>query len=249
MASAASNTFAAAILQPVAMPELARIDARPLAPGNYVKGTVLGMVSTLTAQNDVKTVTVGGTATGGTYILVLGAYQTTALAFNANNATIQAALEAMPNIGVGNVVVGGGALPGTPATLTFQGKLAAREIPSMTTINSLTGTTPTIAVANTTPGRTVGGIMKPYNNSNTDGSQTAVAICQMDGIVDTFGNHIFGGGDLGTTGQMTAPVFVRGCFKTKELVGLDSAAVAELGRIIKGDVGSLTNDATWLLIA
>lgn len=251
MAASPSNIFAASVLQPVAMPDTARIDARILVPGTYVKGQVLGLTSNLVAANEVKTITVSGAPTGGSFILSFGGYNTAAIAWNANAAAVQAAFEALASVGAGNVVAGGGAFPGTPITLTFQGKLAAREMPNVTLYaNSLTGgAAPTVASVNTTPGRTIGGVLKAYNDANADGSETAVALCAMDGVVDTFGFHAFGGGDLGTQMQLTAPVFIRGTFKTKELTGLDAAAVADLGRIVKGDVGSLSNDATWLLIA
>jgi len=253
MAAAATDTYSAAILEPIVMPEKAKLQARILAPGDYVKGTVLGSTTTLTTQNDVKTLTVTGTPTGGSFRLAFAGQVTAAIAYNAAVADVQAALEALSTIGAGNVVVtGAGALPGNAHTLTFGGSLAAREMPSITLYsNSLTGgTNPTAAVANTTPGRVVGGHLKPYNDSNTDGSNIATAICQMTGSVDTFGRHYFSGGGIGANGlaDYTAPVWICGVFKTKELTGIDAAAVTDLGRIIQGAVGSLTHDATWLAV-
>ncbi|MCU1348896.1 MAG: hypothetical protein JWO56_1926, partial [Acidobacteria bacterium] len=51
--------------------------------------------------------------------------------FNATAAIVKAALEALPNIGVGNVDVTGGALPGSALTITFKGTLAKRDVPNL----------------------------------------------------------------------------------------------------------------------
>lgn len=72
-------------------------------------------------DNETQTLTVA-TATGGTFTLTFGGFTTTALAYNADAATIQAALEALSSIGSGNVTVSGG--PGT-FTIAFAGTLAA----------------------------------------------------------------------------------------------------------------------------
>jgi len=60
--------------------------------------------------NEVQTIT--RTATGGTFTVTLGASTSAAIAFNAGANAVQAALEAMPSIGVGNVrVTGAGSCP------------------------------------------------------------------------------------------------------------------------------------------
>jgi hypothetical protein len=68
---------------------------------------------------------------------------------------IDAALEALPNIGTGGVTTAVGTITagiGT-ITVTFAGDLAKKAVPTITVAdNSLTGTSPTIAVAETTPG-------------------------------------------------------------------------------------------------
>jgi len=70
-----------------------------------------------------------------------------ALAYNATAAQVKAALEALPNIGVGNVDVTGGALPGTALTITFRGTLTKRDVPNLIATSSLTGgATPAITI-------------------------------------------------------------------------------------------------------
>lgn len=116
--------------------------------------------------NEVETITITGGPTGGTFTLT---YQgrhldgggtadivgvTTALAYNATGATVQAALEAIAGIGAGNVVVTGGA--GGPYQATFQGALGAVELNPLTANGAgLTG--------GTTPGVTVARIVRGSN--------------------------------------------------------------------------------------
>lgn len=101
----------------------------------------------------VQTVSIAGTPTGGTFELSFGGESTSPLAYNASAAVVQAALDALPTIGVGNTLVTGGALPGTPIVVTFRNTLSSAPLFTMGTENSLTGgSAPTVAVAATTPG-------------------------------------------------------------------------------------------------
>jgi len=103
--------------------------------------------------NEVQTITITGTPTGGTFTITWNGETTGTIAYNANAATVLAALEALVGIEPGDVAVGGGALPGTPITVTFQGAYAGQNVAAMTTTDSLTGgTTPASAVTTTTPG-------------------------------------------------------------------------------------------------
>lgn len=109
--------------------------------------------------DEVQTITIGGTPTGGTFKLAFQSKTTTAIAWSATNATlianIDAALEALSTIGTGNVTTAAGTLTagiGT-ITVTFTGARAKSAVPMITVAdNSLTGTAPTVAVAETTPG-------------------------------------------------------------------------------------------------
>jgi hypothetical protein len=105
------------------------------------------------AVNEVQTVTITGTPTGGTFTLTFDGETTAAIAYNASAAAVLSALEALPSIQAGDVTVGGGPGPGTPYTVTFVGGLAGRDIPQMTATSSLTGgTTPAVAVTTGTAG-------------------------------------------------------------------------------------------------
>ena len=73
----------------------------------------------LGGANEQQTVTVTGTPTGGTFTLTYAGATTAAIPFGATSAQVVTALEALPNIGAGNVTGSGGALPGTPVVITF----------------------------------------------------------------------------------------------------------------------------------
>ena len=122
--------------------------------GSGVGGyTSAGAPGTGTAA--VQTLTFGGTPTGGTFRLAHQGFVTGDISWTAVDATlvsrIDAALEALPSIGTGGVVTADSTLTSGigDATLTF-GK-APTSLVSINN-NSLTGTLPTLAVAETTPG-------------------------------------------------------------------------------------------------
>lgn len=107
--------------------------------------------------NEVQSIGPAGTWTSGTYTLSYNGYTTTPIPHNANAAAIQAALEALGSIGAGNVAVTGGPLsatgPTVPAVVTFQGVLAAQNVPLLTIdVSSIVGGG-TAAVTVTTPGQ------------------------------------------------------------------------------------------------
>ncbi len=70
--------------------------------------------------------------TGGTFTLTFNGNTTTALSFDATAAAVDAALEALPSVGAGNVVVGGGPGPNSAWTVGFTGTLGAADVPSIT---------------------------------------------------------------------------------------------------------------------
>lgn len=89
--------------------------------------------------NEVQTLTI--TATGGTYTLTYDGQTTAAIAWDANAAAIDAALEALSNIGAGDVTVAGAG----PYTITFTGALAQTDVSQLTVdATSLTGGTATL---------------------------------------------------------------------------------------------------------
>lgn len=109
--------------------------------------------------DEVQTIAFGGTPTGGTFKLKFGSFVTTAISWSATNNTLRdnvdTALEALPNVGTGNVTVAVGTMTAGIGTLTvtFVSALGKRAVATISVANNnLTGTAPTIAVAETTPG-------------------------------------------------------------------------------------------------
>lgn len=118
-------------------------DVRVLPSAQYLAG----------ATSEVQTITVTGAPTGGTFTVSFRGYTSAAIARNAPAATVQALLESMPSIGIGNVTCSGGPLGTAAVTCTFGGALAAANLPQMTTTASFTGgTSPAATVATTTNG-------------------------------------------------------------------------------------------------
>lgn len=80
--------------------------------------------------------------------------------------------------------------------------------------------------------------VKAYNDANSDGSQTAIAIAAYDLVTDALGNVV-----LGTTGsavdlmrgsEPTAECYWKGTFLLSEIIGYDAAALADLNARIIG---------------
>lgn len=110
--------------------------------------------------NQIDTLTIGGTPTGGTFTISAPGLRTSpAITWSATNATlvanIDAALEGLNWIGSGGVTTAVGTMTagvGT-ITITFTGINAkSASVPVLTANSSLTGTSPTAAITITTPG-------------------------------------------------------------------------------------------------
>jgi hypothetical protein len=104
--------------------------------------------------NEVQTITITGTPTGGSITLVFEGERTAAIAYNAAAAAVQTALEGLPNLDPGDVTVTGGPGPGTPWAVTFVGDdRGGRSVELLQAESGLTGgTTPTVTVAQTVQG-------------------------------------------------------------------------------------------------
>lgn len=132
------------------MGQIYKVDGPPLKiAGTPVAGT-----------DEVQTLTIGGTPTSGTFKLSFEGFTTSAITWSSTNGTlvsnVDAALEALPSIGTGGITTAVGSMTagiGT-LTLTFVGNNAKKAISSVIAVadNSLAGTAPTLAVAETTPG-------------------------------------------------------------------------------------------------
>lgn len=187
-------------------------------PNGFVpSGTVLAKLSNglygpyAAASNELQTVTITGTPTGGTFTLSWDGATTAAIAYNAAAAAVQAALEALPNILPGDVTVGGGPGPDTAFTVTFGGRYAGTNVAAMTASGaSLTGgTSPDVGVATTTAGGT----------ESPTGEGTAVGFLFNSTVMRASGP------DVG------APLLWRGVIDESELPaasGLDATAKAQL---------------------
>ncbi len=128
--------------------------------------------------NCIQTITIGGTPTGGTFTLKYKGFVTGPITWSSTNATlvsnIDTALEALPTVSAG---AGGGVTTavGTMTagigtiTVTFTGNNAKLLIPAVTVVNnSMTGSSPTVAVAITTAGVTADGRSSAIGQINID---------------------------------------------------------------------------------
>jgi hypothetical protein len=103
--------------------------------------------------NDVQTVTITGTPTGGTFTLTFNGQTTAAIAYNASAAALQTALQALARIGSGNIDCTSGPLPGTAVAVRFKDALGVAPQPVMSASSALTGgSSPAISIAHTTTG-------------------------------------------------------------------------------------------------
>lgn len=228
-------------LMPAYRPELALERHANFAPSlTLALGTVLGKYSA--AADAVQTIADSGTVSGGTFTIsgvnpiTEATFTTAAIAYNAANATVKAAIEAVIGNGI-TVTVAGSGLPGNDTTITVGGNGSNLPIQLMTIDSaSLTGTNPVLAITNTTIGRTAN-TFKAYSDGNSDGSEVARGILPWAIVTDAQGKITIGGGSTGNewgSKQDSIPIYVGGYFKTAELTGLDAAAVVDLGRLVEG---------------
>lgn len=129
-----------------------------LYPDGFVpSGTPIGIVTaddkagpyTGDSTDEVQTITEGGSGLTS-FTLTFSGQTTASIDDDATAATVQAALEALSNIGAGNVAVTGGPLGTGPFTVTFQGDLANTNVAEMTA--TPTGGTGTVTIATTVAG-------------------------------------------------------------------------------------------------
>jgi hypothetical protein len=163
-----------------------------ISGGHIIEGATEGMRLNAGAPaagtSAVQTLTIGGTPTGGTFKLSYEGRPTAAITWSATNATLlsnlNTALDALPHGGAGYIVATAASLTAGIGTisLTFSSTLARRKVSVLAVdTNSLTGTAPTLAIANTTPGvdptaqgAPAGGLLvdktnkKLYINTGTD---------------------------------------------------------------------------------
>lgn len=226
-------------VKPYIRPDLASMVAVKLAASlDLAAGTVLGEA---TGTNELQSITITGSPTGGTLTISYAGQTTGDIAYNAQASAVQTALEALSNVGDGNVKVTGGPLPIQPILIEFIGALGAGNRAEVTTTNSFTGgSSPNTTVATARAGAAgTLGTFKAYDNDNTDGSGVAKAILPFAVQTDSAGKITYSdttaqaGGEWGET-QASVPVYIAGYFHTDDLVGLDSVAVGQMGRMVVG---------------
>jgi hypothetical protein len=141
--------------------ELRLLTPRPILPNDFaLLAERIAGVGRATAidgydigTNEKQRITITGSPTGGTFTITYSGQTTSAITYNANAFAIQTALQALSNVGSGNVTVTGGPLPGTQATVEFVGTLATTNVALMTSTSSLTGgTSPAISIITTQTG-------------------------------------------------------------------------------------------------
>lgn len=132
----------------------------------------------LDVTNEVQSViATGGTA--GDFTLTFDGETTAAIAYNANAAAVQAALEALSNIQPGDVVAAGGPLPGTAVTLTFGGQYAAEDVPAL------------VVTDNITDGNAVISTPTPGDAGTPDGTDNPVGfLFTTTEVIDSAGNTV-----------------------------------------------------------
>ncbi len=138
-----------------------------------------GDVITSGGTDEVQTITITGTPTGGTFTLTFSGQTTAPIAYNATSAQVRTALLALSNLAASDITTAtGGPLPTTAVVVTFGGGYADTDVPAMTATSSLTGgTTPAVAVTTTTAG-VEGTVTTGYRapEVNTDPLPNGVAV-------------------------------------------------------------------------
>lgn len=87
--------------------------------------------------NEIQQLSLNSAVTAGTFQLRFGTQLTAPIPFNANAATVEAALQALPNIGAGNVLVTGAALPAGTLNIEFVGALRNSNVADIVVVDTL----------------------------------------------------------------------------------------------------------------
>jgi hypothetical protein len=121
-----------------------------------------------------------------------------------------------------------------PTTLntTIVDKLEPAEFPEDARIDAAQLAPSLTLASGTVLGKvTATGKLAAYNNSLTNGVETAVAILVYDTWTDSSGNHYFNGGSTASRDNLPhkdCSIYIAGTFRTTDLTGYDSNAGVEL---------------------
>lgn len=117
---------------------------RPIYGLNLHMSQLTPAANTGTVAHSVQVLSEGGTVTGGTFTITYNGQTTSAIAYNASAAAVEAALWALSSVGTGGARVSGTTLSvANPMTIVFYGASPV----AATTTSSLTGTSPTVSFA------------------------------------------------------------------------------------------------------
>lgn len=100
--------------------------------GGDIQLSVATIQNGVLPTNEVQSLVLPSTPTGGTFTLTFSGQTTGTIAYNATAATVDTALEALSNIGAGDVTCTGGPLPSSPVLIEFTGALAGANQPLIT---------------------------------------------------------------------------------------------------------------------
>lgn len=88
---------------------------------------------------------------------------------------------------------------------------------------------------------TASGLISEYDNTNDDGTETAVGILVHDVQTDADGNVFYGSSavaSISNPARQSTPIYTSGTFNPSNLTGWDANAVTDLGArtLVSGDV-------------
>lgn len=157
---------------------------------NLQNGAGIGQLITDDVEmgtNEVQTITMTGTPTGGTFTITYDGQTTGDIDYNGTASDVETALEALSNIDA--VSCSGGPFPGTAVVVEFEGALARTDVAAMTTTDSLTGgTDPGTTVAETVAGGTASSVtLKPMLPDQVkvyaDATAAGLGTTQLTGVL------------------------------------------------------------------
>lgn len=217
---------------------------------NYSTGTSyefeleFTITTTVAPLNEKQTFKINGNPISGTFTLTYDGQTTSTIAYNASNATIISALEALSNIGVGDVDVTGAALPAGTKTVEFKGALAATNVPQMTSdASSLGGTSSNLTIVTTSSGQTL--TTKPKwvidTSAVTSGSNWYIQLFRDNAIGDQFERRLQTGTFAYNANNTTVKGVIAGQLNSLITDTLTSNSLSIGGKLFHADEITLTN--------
>jgi len=136
-----------------------------------------GQILTRITGGEINTLTISGSPTGGTFTITVDGQTTGGIAYNANAATIQAAIVALSTVGTGKCTVTGTG----PFTLTFATSLGNLAV-SADGASLTGGSSPAATIATTSEGARTD-LFGPADTSAVDGRQLVTNAVRGDSYI------------------------------------------------------------------